>query len=99
MLTAIGAVLPAWTNAGAVVLAAVAWNAVRFSLPVLARHPEWAAALGGIAVYLGPQDPRALAAHWREGMGPALYDLCWLFSAWLVAALLFNRRELARRSG
>ena len=99
VLTAIGVVLPAWTNAGAVVLAAVAWNAVRFSLPVVARHPEWATALARIAVYLGPQDPRALAAHWREGLGPALYDLCWLFFAWLVAALLFNRRELARRSG
>jgi hypothetical protein len=26
-----------------------------------------------------------------------LYDLVWLFGCWLLAVLLFNRRELARR--
>jgi len=97
VLVAAGAVLPGWSNAGAVVLAAVAWNAIRFSLPAVAQHPEWAKPLAQIAGYLGPQDPRPLAAHLRDGLGPALYDVTWVFFAWLVAALLFNRRELARR--
>jgi hypothetical protein len=47
--------------------------------------------------YLGPQDPLRLAWNAREGLAAALYDLCWVFFAWLVAVLLFNRRELARR--
>jgi hypothetical protein len=78
------------------VLAAIAWATLRTSLPALLGRPEWAAAAAELSKYLGPQDPLGLAEG-RRALGPALYDLCWVFFAWLVAALLFNRRELARR--
>jgi hypothetical protein len=96
VLTALGVLLPGWTNAGALVLAAIAWATLRTSLPALLGRPEWAAAAAELSKYLGPQDPLGLAEG-RRALGPALYDLCWVFFAWLVAALLFNRRELARR--
>jgi hypothetical protein len=97
VLTAIGAVLPGWTNAPALVLAALAWAMLRGTLPAALGHPEWAARLAELSSYLGPQDPLQLAWSPREGLGAGLYDLCWVFFAWLVAVLLFNRRELARR--
>jgi hypothetical protein len=97
VLTALGTVFPGWTNAGALLLAGLAWATVRFTLPLALGKPEWAQPLATIGEYLGPQDPLPLAFHLREGLGPALYDLCWVFFAWLVAALIFNRRELARR--
>jgi hypothetical protein len=89
-------VLPGWTNAGALVVAAVAWATLRHTLPALLGHPEWAAAAAELSVYLGPQDPLRLAVD-RRAVGPALYDMCWVFFAWLIAVLLFNRRELSRR--
>ena len=96
VLTALGAILPGWTNAGALVVAAIAWATLRTTLPALLGHPEWAAAAAELSKYFGPQDPLGLAFD-RHALGPALYDACWVFFAWLVAALLFNRRELARR--
>jgi len=96
VLTALGVLLPGWTNAGALVVAAIAWATLRTSVPALLGRPEWAAAAAELSKYLGPQDPLGLAFD-RSALGPALYDLCWVFFAWLVAALLFNRRELARR--
>jgi hypothetical protein len=96
VLTALGAVLPGWTNAGALVLAAVLWVFVQ-SLPLALGKPEWMGLIREAGNYLGPQDPLPLAKNLREGLGPALYDLCWIFFAWLVAVLLFNRRELAGR--
>jgi len=96
VLTALGVLLPGWTNAGALVLAAITWVTLRTSLPALLGRPEWAAAAAELSKYLGPQDPLGLAFD-RRALGPALYDLCWVFFAWLVGALLFNRRELARR--
>ncbi len=97
VLAAIGAVLPGWTNAAALVLAAIAWATLRGTLPAALGHPEWTAWLAELSNYLGPQDPLQLAFRPREGLGAALYDLSWVFFAWLVAVLLFNRRELARR--
>lgn len=97
VLAAIGAVLPGWTNVAAAVVAVLAWAMLQGSLPAVLGRPELAAALVRVGKYLGPQDPLELATRPREGLGPALYDLCWIFSAWLVAVLLFNRRELARR--
>jgi hypothetical protein len=97
VLAALGAVLPGWTNAVALVLAGLVWAMLRGTLPAALRHPEWAPALDELTSYLGPQDPLQLAAHPRAGLGAALYDVVWVFFAWLVAVLLFNRRELARR--
>jgi ABC-type transport system involved in multi-copper enzyme maturation permease subunit len=96
VLTALGVLLPGWTNAGALVVAAIAWATLRTSVPALLGRPDWAAAAAEMSNYLGPQDPLGLAVD-RRALGPALYDVCWVFFAWLVAALLFNRRELARR--
>ncbi len=97
VLTALGAVLPGWTNAGAVIVAGVLWFFVKLALPVALGKPEWMGAILEAESYLGPQDPLLLATNLRQGLGPALYDLCWVFFAWLIAVLLFNRRELARR--
>jgi hypothetical protein len=97
VLTAIGAVLPGWTNAGAPVLAAMVWAMLRVTVPNALGHPEWVAAFAEASNYLGPQSPLQLAFDPRKGLAAALYDLCWVFFAWLVAVLLFNRRELARR--
>ncbi|HYV67908.1 MAG TPA: hypothetical protein VE964_16835 [Myxococcales bacterium] len=97
VLAAVGAVLPGWTNVAGAALAVVAWGMLRGGLPVLLRRPELADVLATVGKYLGPQDPLALATRPREGLGPALYDLCWIFGSWLVTVLLFNRRELARR--
>jgi hypothetical protein len=96
VLAALGVILPSWTNAGALILGAIAWATLRGTLPGVLGHPEWGAAAAELSKYLGPQDPFALAEG-RRALGPALYDLCWVFFAWLVAVLLFNRRELARR--
>jgi len=96
VLTALGVVLPGWTNAGALVLGAIVWASLRGALPALLGRPDWAAAAAELGKYLGPQNPLQLAFD-RRALGPVLYDLCWVFFAWLVAALLFNRRELARR--
>ena len=97
VLAAIGAVLPGWTNVAGAVLALLVWGMLQGSLPAVLGRPDLATVLAKVGRYLGPQDPLELAARPREGLGPALYDLCWIFSAWLVAVLLFNRRELARR--
>ncbi len=96
VLTALGVVLPGWTNAAALVVAAIAWATLGQTLPGLLGHPEWAAAAAELSTYLGPQDPLKLAVD-RHAAGPALYDLCWVFLGWLAAVLLFNRRELSRR--
>ena len=97
VLAAIGAVLPSWTNVAAAVLAVLAWAMLQGSLPVVLKRPELVETFAKVGKYLGPQDPLELATRPREGLGPAVYDLCWIFSAWLVAVVLFNRRELARR--
>jgi ABC-2 family transporter protein len=97
VLAAIGAVLPGWTNVAGAALAVVAWGMLQRSLPLVLKRPELVAVFADVGKYLGPQDPLALATWPREGLGPALYDLSWIFGAWLVAVLLFNRRELARR--
>jgi len=97
ILCATSAVLPGWTNAVALVLAGIAWQMLRNGLPAIFRRPEWTGALAEVSKYLGPQDPLQFAVQPREGLGPVLYDLCWVFFAWLVAVLLFNRRELGRR--
>jgi len=97
VLAAIGAVLPGWTNVAGAALAVLVWAMLQGSLPALLGRPDLVSMLAKVGKYLGPQDPLELATRPRDGLGPALYDLCWVFSAWLVAVLLFNRRELARR--
>ena len=97
VLAAIGAVLPGWTNVAGAALAVLVWAMLQGSLPALLGRPDLVSMLAKVGKYLGPQDPLELATRPRDGLGPALYDLCWIFSAWLVAVLLFNRRELARR--
>lgn len=97
VLAAIGAVLPGWTNVAGAALAVLVWAMLQGSLPAVLGRPDLATLLVQVGKYLGPQDPLQLTTRPREGLGPALYDLCWIFAAWLVAVLLFNRRELARR--
>ena len=97
VLAFLGAVLPGWTNAGALVLLGISWLFVQITLPLVLKKPEWAAPLIAASSYLGPQEPLRMAHELKAGLGPALYDLCWTFTPWLAAVFLFNRRELARR--
>ena len=97
VLACLGAVLPGWTNSGAVVLLGVSWLFVQVTLPLVMKRPEWAGPLVAVGSYLGPQEPLPPAPGVQPGLGPVLYDLTWTFTPWLAAVLLFNRRELARR--
>lgn len=101
VLVALGAVCASWTNAGYLVLFVLVWSFFRKLVPLALGRPELGKLLGEVDGYLGPQDPLAAAADvyrgLRPNLGPALYDLLWLFGAWLIGVLLFNRRELARR--
>jgi hypothetical protein len=59
------------------------------------------AGLKAIEPYVGPRSPGDLLAAVQMGApadwSPLLYDLLWAAAAWLVGAVLVNRRELARR--
>jgi hypothetical protein len=94
VLTCLGAFLPRWTNAAALVAVAVGWFFV-MSVAGLA-HPEWLPFLKSATKYLGPQNPLVLLEGSRD-VGTALYDLLWIFVPWLAGVLILNRRELARR--
>jgi ABC-type transport system involved in multi-copper enzyme maturation permease subunit len=101
VLTAVSAVLNGWTNVGAVVLAKLLWGFASVALPLAFGSPSLQATLHAIDPFVGPQDALALARqlvlHEPVQWSLFLYDLVWLFGCWLLAVLLFNRRELARR--
>jgi len=88
VLVCLGAFLPRWLNAGALVLAAASW--LLFVGIASVKRPGWAPWLQTLTGYLGPQKPSPKA-------GPALYDLVWIFGPWLAGVTVFNRRELAKR--
>jgi ABC-type transport system involved in multi-copper enzyme maturation permease subunit len=101
LLAALSAILSGWTNVGAVVLAKLLWGFASFSLPLALASPSLQATLHAIDPFIGPQDllplARQLLLHEPVQWSLFLYDLVWLFGCWLLAVLLFNRRELARR--
>src|SRR5207237_8008976 len=61
VLTALGVMFPGLTNAGALVVVAIAWATLRGTLPAVLGRPDWAAAAAELGKYLGPQDPLRLA--------------------------------------
>jgi len=100
-LAAVGAVARGWTNAGIVIAARLGWFFLRLGLPFAAPKLGLGPLLQQIDRYFGPQEALQIArqAQYRERFepSPALWDLLWIFAAWLVAVRLFNLRELARR--
>ena len=82
-------------------LAKLLWGFASFSLPLALASPSLQATLHAIDPFIGPQDllplARQLLLHEPVQWSLFLYDLVWLFGCWLLAVLLFNRRELARR--
>jgi ABC-type transport system involved in multi-copper enzyme maturation permease subunit len=103
LLTALSAILSGWTNVGAVVLAKLLWGFVSFALPLALASPSLQATLHAADAFVGPQDAlvvaRQFVLHEPVRWSLFLYDLVWLFGCWLLAVLLFNRKELARRRG
>ena len=100
-LLAVGAVTSGWTNAGILVAARVGWFLLRLGLPVALPRLGLGPWVEAIDHYFGPQDALMIARQAQYGerieLSPALWDLLWLFAAWLAAVRLFNLRELARR--
>jgi hypothetical protein len=100
-LVALGAVLRGWTNAAALIVARVGWGIAHLALPLAFPKLQLQPLLETIGRHFGPQDAVMLArqVQYGERFEPsvALWDLFWLFAAWLIAVRLFNLRELARR--
>lgn len=101
LLVALNAVFSSWTNAGFLLLFLLVWVFLHRLLPLALGRPELGRLLDQVDQLLGPQESLGAATDLFRGqrpdLGPALYDLLWLFGAWLTGVLLFNRRELARR--
>jgi hypothetical protein len=97
VLAVLGVVLPRWTNAGALVLAFAGWFFAVTAIPALLGRPELAATIQAASPYLKPQDPLLFARDPRQGLGPVLYDLIWIFGCFWIGSILTNRLELARR--
>ena len=97
VLTCLGSFLPRWTNAGALALVTLA-AMLLFGIVALAR-PEWRGMVETTARFLGPQDPMVFSEpnQPRRDLGPALYDLVWIFAPWVAGVAILDRRELARR--
>ena len=97
VLACLGSFLPSWTNAGALGIAILAWILL-FGVIVTVR-PAWADFVQTLSRYLGPQDPMIFSepTRPRRDLGPALYDLLWIFGPWLLGVVILDRRELARR--
>jgi hypothetical protein len=93
-LAAISAVTRGWSNAALLVALRIGWFFGRNAVPVVL--PRWNLGPWLLAAdrYFGPQD-----AVDAEGIVPSLlfWDVLWFLGAWLLAVLLFNQRELARR--
>ena len=102
-LAAIGAVTRGWSNAGFLVAARAGWGFLHLALPLALPKLQLQPLLDAVGRHFGPQDVLMLArqVQYGERFEPsgALWDLFWLFGAWLVAVRLFNLRELARRRG
>ena len=100
-LAAIGAVTRGWTNAGLLVAARFGWLIARGALPFAFPRLNLGPVLEVADRYFGPQDAVMIARQVQYGErfepGAALWDVFWLFAAWLLAVRLFNLRELARR--
>jgi ABC-type transport system involved in multi-copper enzyme maturation permease subunit len=100
-LLAIGAAARGWTNAGILVAARVGWGLLHFSAPLAFPKLGLSPLLDAVSRHFGPQDALMLARQVQYGErfepSTALWDLLWLFAAWLVAVRVFNLRELARR--
>ncbi len=100
-LVAIGALARGWSNAGFLLAARVGWGFLHLALPLALPKLQLQPLLDSIGRHFGPQDVMMLArqVQYGEHFEPsgALWDVFWIFGAWLVALRLFNLRELARR--
>jgi hypothetical protein len=100
-LVAIGALARGWSNAGFLIAARAGWGIAHLALPLALPKLQLQPLLDSVSRHYGPQDVLMLArqVQYGERFEPsgALWDLFWLFGAWLVAVRLFNLRELARR--
>lgn len=100
-LVAIGALTRGWSNAGFLLAARFGWWVAHYSLPLALPRLQLQPILDAIDRHFGPQDVVMLARQVQYGerltLSGALWDLFWLFAAWLAAVRLFNLRELARR--
>jgi hypothetical protein len=93
-LAAISAVTRGWTNAALLVGVRFGWFVARSALPLAYPQLDLGPWLLAADRWFGPQEavgaggivPRSIA-----------WDILWMAGAWLVAVLLFRRRELARR--
>ena len=97
VLTFLGSFLPRWTNAGALGVVVVAGGILVGATAGL--RPAWRPMLDAIVPLLGPQDPMVFfdPTKPRRDLGPALYDLVWIFVPWVAGVAILDRRELARR--
>lgn len=100
-LAALSAVTRGWTNAAFLILARIGWFIAHLGVPLAFPKLGLKPALDLIGRYFGPQETLMVArqVQYRERFEPSilLWDLFWLFAAWLIAVRLFNLRELARR--
>jgi ABC-type transport system involved in multi-copper enzyme maturation permease subunit len=89
-------------NVGVLLLLAMAYVFLSFTLPLMLRKVELLARMKELASYLGPMTlgdiPASLNGP-RRNFAPLFYDLLWLFGSWLAGVALLNKRELARRRG
>ena len=100
-LAAIGAGARGWTNAGLLLAARLGFGLLHFALPVAFPKLELSPLLDALGRHFGPQEILMVARQFQYGErfepSSVLWDLFWLFGAWLVAVRIFNLRELARR--
>lgn len=100
-LVAIGALARGWTNAGILLAARAGWSLLHLAAPMAFPKLGLAPLLDTIGRHFGPQEVLMVArqVQYGERFEPSgvLWDLFWLFAAWLVAVRLFNLCELARR--
>lgn len=101
-LAAISVVARGLRNAAALLLAALAWFALRaVAFQASAKAPWLGEAMDALAPWLHPHDARSIAAALWEGRPPdwgaLAWNLFWIAAWWAAGAALLARVELARR--
>jgi ABC-type transport system involved in multi-copper enzyme maturation permease subunit len=96
---ALSVVIRGWANVGALVFAMITWGISRHVLPqlLLLKGIDVEPYFKAIEPYAGPQNVLKEQLAGTLSLSTVLWNLVWLFAAWTLAALLFDRRELARR--
>ncbi|HEX4384116.1 MAG TPA: ABC transporter permease subunit [Myxococcales bacterium] len=96
---ALSVVIRGWANVGVMVGGMIAWGISRHVLPqlLLLKGFDVEPYFKAIEPYAGPQNVLKDLLAGTLTPSTALWNLFWLFAAWTLAVLLFDRRELARR--